>query len=180
MSTGLIILLIIVALIAVLLIAAAFQKDISVITESITINRPAADVYTYAKYLKNSERYNKWVMADPNMKREYRGTDGTIGFVYAWHSKKQSSKGEEEITKLVENSRIEHVIRFEKPMANTAEVFMVLEPAEAGQTRFVWSFKNKLNYTMKVMHLFLRLEKMLAKDMRESLQNLKREIEHNG
>ncbi len=74
------------ALIAVLLIVALFVKKEYTIEREITINKPKTEVFNYVKHLKNQDNYSKWVMQDPGMKKEFRGTDGTVGFVYAWDS----------------------------------------------------------------------------------------------
>jgi uncharacterized protein YndB with AHSA1/START domain len=181
MNTALIIIGIIVALIVIVLIIASRQKDDFTVKRDITIRKPVSDVYNYAKLLKNGERFNKWMMADPDMKKDLRGVDGTVGFIYAWDSPKQQvGKGEEEIAKLVENSLIEHEIRFERPMKSVAKAVMELQRVDENTTVVTWSFINTMNLMMKVMHLFFNFEKLLAKDMVESLLNLKNNIEHNG
>jgi hypothetical protein len=38
-------------------------------------------VYDYVKYLKNQNDYSVWAKIDPGMKTEFRGKDGTVGFV---------------------------------------------------------------------------------------------------
>ena len=62
----------------------------------ITIKKPRHEVFDYIKIPKNQENYNKWVMMDPNLKKDFRGTDGTVGFVFAWHGNKQAGEGEQE------------------------------------------------------------------------------------
>ena len=63
----------------------------------------------------NQDNFNKWTMMDPNMKRSFRGTDGTVGFVYAWDGNKRAGKGEQEITKITEGKRLDIEVRFERP-----------------------------------------------------------------
>ncbi len=47
------------------------------------------------------------------MKTEYRGTDGTVGFVSAWDSPvRDAGKGEQEITKIDDGKRIDYELRF--------------------------------------------------------------------
>lgn len=89
-----------ITVIILILLAAFFSQPEVTITGEIIINQPSRKVFDFIKQLKNQEYYNKWVMADPNMKREYKGTDGTVGFVYSWQSEnKQVGKGEQEIKK---------------------------------------------------------------------------------
>jgi hypothetical protein len=81
-----IILVIIISIIALLLIAAAIMKKEMSLSSEVIINRSQPDVFNYIKHLKNQEYYSKWVMADPNSKLTYTGTDGTVGFKAAWNS----------------------------------------------------------------------------------------------
>lgn len=39
-------------------------------------------------------------MTDPNMRKNFKGTDGTVGFCYAWDGNKKAGKGEQEIIAL--------------------------------------------------------------------------------
>ena len=40
-------------------------------------------------------------MVDPNMKKEFKGTDGTTGFIYGWNGNKKAGEGEQEIKNMV-------------------------------------------------------------------------------
>jgi uncharacterized protein YndB with AHSA1/START domain len=177
MSILTIILIVVAALLLILLISAAFLKKDYIIEREITINKPVQVVFDYIKPLKNAVTYNKWVMMDPNLKREYSGTDGTVGFVSAWDSEnKQVGKGEQEITKIKEGERIDYEIRFEKPFKGTSFAYLVTTPA-GNQTNVKWAFLGVRNYAMKIFHLILNLEKALGKDLSTSLTNLKNILE---
>ena len=110
----------ILSLIALLLIVALFvRKDYAVVRE-VTINKPSQEVFDYVKFLKNMGNYSVWAKLDPNMKKEYRGTDGTVGFVSAWESNvKNVGTGEQEITKIVPGQRLDVELRFVKPFKST-------------------------------------------------------------
>lgn len=169
-----IILFIILALIALLLIAAAFQKNNYLIERSVNVKLSKTEVYNYLKLLTNGEFYNKWVMTDPNKKTTLKGTDGTVGFIYAWNSEnKQAGKGEQEIIKLLPDQSIDHEIRFEKPFVAVSFASFNLKTSGDDSTKVTWSYTGLRNYMMKLMHLLLRLEKLLGRDMQTSLDNLK-------
>jgi hypothetical protein len=74
-----IILFIFIGIIALILIAAAFMKKEYSISASIIIDKPQVEVFNYIKFLKNQEKYSKWVMADPNVMMTYTGKDGEVG-----------------------------------------------------------------------------------------------------
>lgn len=171
-----IILIVIAAVIAVLLIMAIFIKKEYTVLAGITINRPKSDVFNYIKYLKNQGSYNKWVMMDPNVKRTYNGTDGTVGFVSAWESdNKNVGKGEQELKNVAEGERIDLEVRFEKPFKNTADVYMTTRTAAVDQTAVQWGMEGRNAYPMNLMNLFI--PGVLQKDLQTSLVNLKNILE---
>jgi len=176
MKIVIIILIVIVSIIALLLLVALFIKNEYSIKREITISRSARDVYNYIKFQRNQEHYSKWVMADPNMKKEFKGTDGTIGFIYAWDSdNKNVGKGEQEIMKLVEGERVDAEIRFIKPFEGVATTSMRIEPLSEYQVRVVWMMNGRNKYPMNLMIPFI--DGLLGKDLELSLMNLKTTLE---
>jgi len=168
------ILIVIVVLIAIPLIIALFVSKEYVVSSEITINKPSQQVFDYVKQLRNQENYNKWVMADPNMKKDLRGTDGTVGFVYAWDGNDDVGKGEQEITRIEEGKEINTQLRFIKPMEGEAVTKMATIPVENG-TKVTWEMTGKNKYPMNFMNLFIG--KMLGKDQMTSLTKLKETLE---
>jgi hypothetical protein len=172
------ILIILAIIIVMILIIAAFISEDSIVEREIIINKSRNEVFSYIRYLKNQDYYSKWVMTDPGMKKEFRGTDGTVGFVYAWDSEnKNAGKGEQEITKLSDGHSMECEIRFEKPFIGTSYAYFTTESVADEKTKVKWVFAGKLNYMMKIMHLLLNLKKMLGKDIEMSLNDLKSVLE---
>jgi len=167
---------VIVTIIAFPFILALFIKKEYTIRKDIIINKPVDVVFDYIRYLRNQEQFSKWVMTDPKMKTEFRGTDGQVGFVYAWDSEvKQAGKGEQEIMALIDGKRMDVEVRFEKPMKGVARTPFILESVSASQTRVNWGMHGHSNYPMNVMNPFM--DKLLGKDLQESLQNLKSILE---
>jgi uncharacterized protein YndB with AHSA1/START domain len=178
MSVLLIILLVLAVMLLIILIAAAFLKDEYFIERDIIINQSKQQVFDYLKYLKNASQYNKWIMADPDLRSEYTGTDGTIGFISAWDSdNKQVGKGEQQITDIKSGERIDYEIRFEKPFKGTSFTYITTEAISNTQTKVQWIFKGTRNFAMKIFHLLFNLKKVLGKDLDTSLKNLKTILE---
>jgi hypothetical protein len=176
MKIVIIILIVVVGIIALLLLIALFIKREYSIKREIAIGRSAMDIYDYIKFQKNQERYSKWVMADPNMKKKFTGTDGSIGFVYAWDSdNKDVGKGEQEIIKLVEGERVDSEIRFIKPFEGVANTSMIIEPMSENQVKVVWVMNGSNKYPMNLMVPFI--DGLLGKDLQLSLSNLKNILE---
>ncbi|QKJ32110.1 SRPBCC family protein [Mucilaginibacter mali] len=173
-----IILIIIGVLILQLLIRAAIASDDYSVQADVTINKPVAEVFDYVKYLDNQGNYNKWVMLDPNVRKEFRGTDGTVGFFYAWSSDvKQVGKGEQVIIALTPDKRVDYSLKFIEPFQSEAGSSIITEDMGNNQTKVTWSFYGKRNFMMKLMHIAMNLPKVLTKDLAASLGNLKAVLE---
>ncbi len=161
------------ALIILLLIAAIFISKEYAVERAITINKPTTTVFNYVKFLKNQDYYSKWALMDPNMKKSFSGIDSTVGYISAWDSEnKDLGKGEQEIKKITEGSRIDYELRFEKPMKDVADSYMTTEAAGANKTTVKWGIKGHMTYPFNLMGLFM--DKMMGGDLEEGLANLKR------
>lgn len=175
MNILLTILLVIVTLIVLLFIIALLSRKAYHVQRSLVINAPLQAVYDYIKQLKNQDHYNKWVMTDPTMKKEFTGTDGTVGFIYAWNGNKKAGEGAQEIKALIENKLIETEVRFVRPFPGVAKAIMTTESISNSQTKITWSNASQIKFPMNA--LIVMIEKMLAKDMDTSLGNLKTLLE---
>jgi len=177
----LVIILIVLAIItAIFLIVAAFTRKKYSISRSIIIDQPSAAVFIYISHIINQEKFSKWVMMDPQMKKSTRGTDGSVGFVYAWDGNRRAGKGEQEITAIKPGKSVDIEVRFERPFRSIAHTPFSLEETAPGQTKLNWGMRSEMNYPMNFMLLFLDMEKLLGKDLEESLQNLKRILENKS
>lgn len=166
------ILFVIAGLIVLALVVALFVSKEYSVRREITINKPSQEVFDYVKFIKNQEHYNKWVMMDPAMKKDYKGTDGTVGFVYAWDSKKDDvGKGEEEIKLLEEGKKVNLEVRFIRPFEGLAVTEMTTEAVSSTQTKVSWGMSGQSAYPMNLMNTVM--DGMLGADLEESLQTLK-------
>lgn len=117
-------------------------------------------------------------MMDPQMKKEYKGIDGTPGFVSAWESdNKKVGKGEQQLTKLTEGQRVDYDIHFIKPFEGMANACMKTEGIPGNAANVKWGFSSAMKYPMNIMLLFMNIPEMLAKDLQTGLANLKNVLE---
>lgn len=165
-------------LIAIALITALFVKKDYAVEREITINKPKQEVFDYIKYLKNQDHYSKWAMMDPEMKKTYRGTDGTVGFVSTWESdNKEVGTGEQEIKKITEGEQIDFELRFFKPFEANEAAYMKTEAVSENQTLVKWGFNGHMDYPMNLFLLFMNFDKMIGGDLETGLSRLKIELE---
>lgn len=169
------ILLIVAGVIALLLIIGLFMRKDHYVKRDIVINAPRQKVFDYVKLLKNQDEFNKHAMVDPDRKRGFKGTDGTVGYVYSWSGDKSAGEGEKEIMNIVEGKRVEAEIRFVKPMRTSATIIMEMESLSDTQTKVYWSNAGRLNYPVNI--LIPMMERSVIKGMDESLLNLKNILE---
>ncbi|RDC63801.1 SRPBCC family protein [Adhaeribacter pallidiroseus] len=163
------------ALITLLLIVALFVKKHYAIEREITINKSKAEVFGFIKHLKNQDKYSKWVQTDPDMEKDYRGIDGTVGFVYAWNGNKKAGQGEQEIKAINEGEKLEVEVRFIRPFAGVAQTPFFTEAIAPNQTKVKWGMRGANPYPLNLMNLFMT--GMLGKDLEISLTNLKTILE---
>lgn len=173
------IVLIVLFLIIVLpLIAALFVKKEYQVEKEMVIAQPIEQVFGYLKYLKNQDEFSVWMAMDPDVRMEYTGIDGTVGFVSAWSSEdKNVGAGEQEILAIKENARIDYELRFKEPFQSVSEAYLITEPVDLGQTLVKWGFRGRMNYPMNLMLLLMDFEGMIGKDLHEGLENLKAILE---
>ena len=170
--------LILLGLIVLALLVAAFVKKEYSVEREITLDHPKQVVFDYVKYLKNQNEYSVWAKIDPDMKTEFRGTDGTVGFVSGWDSQnKDAGRGEQEITGIDEGKRIDYEIRFYEPMKSTDNAYMSFESVNDSVTTVRWGFYGKMKYPMNLSLLLMDMDSMLGKDLEGGLSNLKSVLE---
>jgi len=160
-------------IIFILLLAAVVSGKYDVERE-ITIMAPKVKVFDYVKYLKNQDNFSAWAKMDTNMKKEFRGTDGTVGFVSAWESANEEvGKGEQEIIKITDGERIDVELRFIAPFEATDNAYFATSGIDSASTLVKWGFNGEMPYPMNLMLLFMDMDEMLGPDLETGLENLK-------
>ena len=133
-------------------------------------------MFDYLRIQNNQDHFSVWNMADPSMKKEFQGTDGTVGYIYRWDStNKNVGAGEQEIKKIVDGESIEYEIRFIRPMENVAISKFEVKAVSANQSVVMWGFYGPMKFPMNIMKPFFT--NMLGKDLAKGLQNLKNILE---
>lgn len=174
---GGLVLLVVIAVAALIFLVPADYK----VEREVTINKPRAEVFAYAKMLKNQNDWGPWVKRDPNIKLNYKGNDGEPGFVSSWESEKQDvGTGEQEIKKIDDGKRIETELRFKKPFESKSDAYMTMEDAGPDQTKVKWGFTGTMPRPLNLMLLFMDMDKEVGKDFDAGLGNLKTIVEKGG
>jgi uncharacterized protein YndB with AHSA1/START domain len=165
-------------IIVIPLILALFVKKTYEVEREVIINRPKEEVFDYLKYLKNQDEFSKWASMDPSMKKSYKGTDASPGFISAWESDNpQVGKGEQEIIQIKEGERIDYELRFQEPFESRSNAYIITTADSPERTSVKWGFTGKMDYPMNLMLLFMDFEKMIGNDFETGLNQLKSILE---
>jgi polyketide cyclase/dehydrase/lipid transport protein len=170
------ILIVIAIIIAIPLIVALFTRNDYAVERQVIINKPRQDVFNYIRLVRNQVNYSKWSKMDPAAKMDYKGIDGTVGFMASWDGKK-AGKGEQEITSITEGERMDMGLHFIKPMEGRANAYMATETVGPGQTKVKWGMNGKMSYPMNFMLAVTSMDKMLGGELQEGLDSLKAVLE---
>ncbi|MDY0989634.1 SRPBCC family protein [Flavobacterium sp. CFBP9031] len=171
-------LVILILFISIVLIAAYFMPKEYSVEREITINKPADSIFKYVRSLKNQNEFSVWPNRDPKIRITYKGTDGAVGAVSSWESNvKEVGVGEQEITKITENRRLDFALRFKKPMEDTAVGFMSTDPVSENQTKVKWGISGVIPYPTNIMLPMLKMDQMIGNDLQKGLENLKEKME---
>lgn len=160
------------ALIAVVLVVAAFQADDFSVQRSAKISAPAAVVFGQVNDLKKWQAWSPWEKLDPAMKRTFEGPQAGTGAAYAWAGNSKVGEGRMTITESRPSELIRLRLDFIKPFASTSDVEFSFKP-EGGQTAVTWTMSGKKNYMSKLMCMFMSMDKMVGGDFETGLANLK-------
>lgn len=133
-----IILFIILGIVGIALIVAAFVPKKFHAEGKVTIDRPIQEVYDYVKMLGNQQYYSIWFEMGTDIKTEYSGTDGTVGAKMEWDSK-EVGDGKQIIRSLDDNKKVvidlylmgdkpaDYVYNLDAKSENTTEVSITLD-----------------------------------------------------
>jgi hypothetical protein len=168
---------IVLGIVALIVLLALFAPKKYHVSRSVTVNKPIAEVFDYIKYVKKQNEWSPWKKKDPNMKQEYIGTDGEVGFVAKWEGNKEVGTGEQEITKVVENKALESQLRFFKPWKSQSNAFINVDEIDANSTNVTWGFSGVNKPPSNIFFLFFNMDKTVGKDFQDGLNDLKHNLE---
>ena len=166
------IVIIIAVLIAAILGYAATRPNTFRHERTIHINASPSKIYPLITDFHNWAGWSPWEKLDPAMKKTYTGSATGKGAVYEWEGNNKVGAGRMEITDAHEPSKVVIDLNFLKPFKahNTAEFTIDSKGDSADVT---WAMYGNTLFMMKVMSLFMDMEKMIGKDFETGLAGMK-------
>ncbi|GGA85843.1 SRPBCC family protein [Puia dinghuensis] len=164
---------IVLGIIALFFIIAAFVGRRWNYEKSILINAPLEKVWNNVSTLQAINRWNPWMERDPNLTVKYSGTDGTPGASFSWDSPvKNVGAGSQTITKILPNAEVDSRIDFIRPFKGQGDAYVILSP-ERSTTRVSWGIESSSPYPMNILKLFGVIEKNMNRAFSDGLNKLK-------
>jgi hypothetical protein len=145
------------------------------IARSVTIAAPPERIAPHIQDFHAWEKWSPYEKLDPQMKKTFSGADRGVGASYAWEGNSKAGAGRMAITGATPQ-KTSIALNFTKPMRseNTAE--FTLDPDGTG-TRVTWTMIGPKNLLMKVMGVFMNMDKMIGQAFDEGLGKLKELVE---
>jgi hypothetical protein len=156
------------------IVGLVMPKKTMEIHSGVIIDKPKDEVWSYIRLLRNQENYNTWIRQDPNIKMNYIGRDGTVGFIAGWESRTRMGNGEQEIIKISEGESYEAELRF-RNHENRTHVMTTVESTDGGKTKVTTIMSAAPSFPMNLMVPMMK--KVLKKNMDENSANLKKILE---
>ena len=168
------IVIVVVILIAVILVFAATKPATLHVQRSMVVNAPPEKVFALVNDLR---RWQQWEpQEDSTTTRTFSGAPSGVGAASEWNSRGRAGKGKMSVIESQPSSRVVVKVDFLKPFeSHNMNEFMVA-PAD-GATKVTWSWQGQNLYFMKVMGIFVNMDRMIGKHFEDGLAKMKRVAE---
>ncbi len=159
------------AIIAIILIAAAFQPPHYRVERTATINLPPGVVFAHVNDFHHWQKFNPFTDPDPDVQLTYEGASAGEGAIYKWKGNAEVGEGMMTITESKPNEHIAIDMHFMEPMEGHATTHFNMKPAVNG-TELTWAMKGENEYVGKIMCLFMDMDKMIGAQFEKGLARM--------
>lgn len=167
------IILVLVALVGLVCLVAAFQPSTFRIERSLSIAAGPAALFPRLNDLHQVHEWSPWKEKDPNCAYEFSGPAAGVGAAQSWSGNSDVGAGKQTIVESRANELVRLKLEFLKPFEAVCEATYVLKPS-GNQTVVTWSMTGNNNFSGKVFCLFMNQDKMVGGEFEKGLANLKR------
>lgn len=166
------IILAVLVLIAAILIFAAAKPGTFRIQRSIVINAPNEKVFALINDLHNWSRWAPQDREDSTLTRTFAGSANGVGAISEWSGSGSTGQGRMSIAESVPLTRILINVDFVKPFQVHNINEFSLETVGTSTT-VTWTMHGPNLYVMKLMSVFVNMDRMMGKHFETGLSNLK-------
>jgi carbon monoxide dehydrogenase subunit G len=142
------------------------------IERSAHLKAPPERIFALLEDFHRWSEWSPWEKLDPALKREYGGPERGPGATYHWIGNKQVGEGRMEITGASAPGELTIQLDFIRPFEAHNTTVFTLRP-EGDGTHVSWAMNGNSPYMMKVMGVFMDMDRMVGKDFEKGLANLR-------
>jgi len=161
----------IVVIIIAILIFASTKPDTIHVERSVNIKAPPEKIFPL---INDFHQWDLWTPfnKDPAMKKTYSGSASGKGAVYAWAGNKEVGSGDVTIMETMPPNKLVMSLHMITPFEGRNVATFTISPA-GDSTKVTWSLDDKHKLLVKVMGLFMNLEKMIGGNFEVGLAKMK-------
>lgn len=160
------------AVIALILIVAAFQPAEFAVKRSLAIAASPQALFDQVNDHRKFLVWNPWMKLDPNVKNTFSGPATGVGSVCSWQGNSDIGAGSSTITETIPGELVRLRMDWKEPMEGVSTVDFTFK-LEGEKTVMTWHMYGPQNYVGKVMCLFMNMDKMVGGQFEQGLANLK-------
>jgi uncharacterized protein YndB with AHSA1/START domain len=165
------------AVIALLAFAATRPNTVAV-ERSAIVNAPPERVFALIDNFRNWPQWAPQDKEDATIRRTFSGARQGVGAVSDWRGTGSAGQGRMSIVMSVPSILVSVKVDFVKPFeAHNLNEFH-LQP-EGAATKVIWTMRGSNIYAMKVMGLFVNMDRLMGKHFETGLQDLKAAAERS-
>ncbi|MBM7470807.1 SRPBCC family protein [Subtercola frigoramans] len=151
------------------------MTEYGIVERSIVIDAPADRILPHLTSFHSWVAWSPWEGTDPELKRTYAGTDGTVGASYEWDGNRKAGAGTMTATSIAPDS-FDVALSFTRPFRSQSLVHFALDPTGAS-TKVVWTLKSPKTAMSRIFGLVMNMDKLIGNDLDKGLAQLKRVVE---
>lgn len=161
-----------VTVIVVLLIYAATRPNVFRVERRAHVGAAPDAIFPLLDDFHRWAQWSPWEKLDPALVRTYSGASSGAGALYEWKGNRKVGHGRMEILEAVPASRVVVRLDFLEPWTARNIAEFTLTPRGNG-TEVVWAMYGPNPFMLRLMGIFMPMDKMVGKDFEAGLANLK-------
>ena len=141
------------------------------VSRSTTVIADPARVHGLINSFHEWTAWSPWEDLDPELQRDYTGSESGVGARYAWSGNRKAGQGSMEITSSTPDE-IGLRLAFLRPFKSTSEVTFSLVPAVDG-TEVTWLMTGEQRGLIGLVGKVVPMDRLIGKDFEKGLTRLK-------
>lgn len=147
------------------------------VSRSVEIEAPPEQILPLIVSFREWRRWSPFEDVDPQLTREYRGTDGEVGAEYEWSGNRRAGAGVMRLAG-VAPEQVEVQVRFLRPFKSSSEHSFDVAVTATGAS-VVWTMRWEQTGLMGLFGRLVPMVKVMGETFDKGLASLKREAEAN-